>query len=586
MARSKPATRRHARLLDSIWTRAAAGLFLWAGGTSFTEVATAQTPERTEIVQYHLNKSTIQLPIQLDEQFRPILQEIRLYSKDRLSAPWKLRDKAPPSQTAFTFKAPQDGQYWFMMVTVDRAGHCVPADVAKEEPAMAVVVDTQPPQADVTLLANVPEGQLIQCDVRDAHLDVTKTRVQYQTADRVFRDLAGLPNRPNVYCIPAQANVTGQIRVIGADHAGNVVTRECNLAELASSGKAPSAAQAPMTPSAVTPVVHQPVLEGPQLLVPDSSRPQPVSPMPMPPAEKAGPKLLPGALSTSPALNATSTTAQSPPSAPVPTSTAQTVQKASGTQAVTGPNLGSSNAAATSAKAALAPTIAAKREGTPAHHLLVNSTRVFLEYRVEQAGPSGVGRVEVWCTHDSGQTWQRIAENHDRKSPAAVQLPGDGVYGLTLVVSNGLGFGAQPPAAGNTPDWWVEVDTTQPVAQITTARLSTEDGPAVHLGWTSKDRNLGSGPVDLSYAINRQGPWLPIAKGLKGEGQFRWRPPSDIGAHAFFRLTVRDLAGNTTLTETTEPVALDDLSRPRAFIAGITTDTGTTPVAAPRNDGH
>jgi hypothetical protein len=232
------------------------------------------------------------------------------------------------------------------------------------------------------------------------------------------------------------------------------------------------------------------------------------------------------------------------------------------------------------------PTIAAKREGMPVHHLLVNSTRVFLDYRIEQTGPSGVGRVEVWCTRDKGQSWQRIAEDRDRKSPAEVQLPGDGIYGLTLVVSNGLGFGAQPPVPGDTPDWWIEVDTTQPVAQITTVRLSTEDGPAVHVGWTSRDRNLGSGPVDLSYAVKRSGPWLTIAKGLKGDGQFRWVPPPDIGAQAFFRLTVRDLAGNLAVTETTQPVALDDLSRPRASIAGITTDAGTTPVATPRNDDH
>ncbi len=165
-------------------------------------------------------------------------------------------------------------------------------------------------------------------------------------------------------------------------------------------------------------------------------------------------------------------------------------------------------------------------------------------------------------------------------------MPGDGIYGLTLVVSNGLGFGGQPPAPGDTPDWWIEVDTTLPVAQITSVRLSTDDGPAVHIGWTSMDKNLGSSPVDLSYAVSRHGPWVAIAKGLKGDGQFRWVPPLDIGAQGFFRLTVRDLAGNTTITETTQPVALDDLSRPRAFIAGISTDASVTPVSAPKNSGH
>ena len=165
-----------------------------------------------------------------------------------------------------------------------------------------------------------------------------------------------------------------------------------------------------------------------------------------------------------------------------------------------------------------------------------------------------------------------------------MQLPGDGVYGLTLVVSNGLGFGAQPPTAGDSPDWCIEVDTTKPTAQFTTVKLAPEDGPSVHVAWTSTDRNLGTGPAELSYATSRQGPWLPIAKGLKGEGVHHWAPPPDIGAHAFLRLTVRDLAGNTTITETTQPVSLDDLSRPRARIAGISTDAGM--VSTPNVNGH
>ena len=140
------------------------------------------------------------------------------------------------------------------------------------------------------------------------------------------------------------------------------------------------------------------------------------------------------------------------------------------------------------------------------------------------------------------------------------------------------------PVAGDAPDWCIEVDTTRPTAQLTTVRLAPDDGPAVYVGWTSQDRNLGTGPTELSYAVNRQGPWLPIAKGLKAEGEYRWAPPADIGPHAFVRLSVRDQAGNTTITETTQPVALDDLSRPRARIAGITTDAGL--IAAPKANGN
>ena len=226
------------QLARSKWAQTASGLLLWAGGT-FSGHALAQTPvpvavaaSRSGVPPYHLNKHTIKLPIQLDDKYRPMLQEIQLWIKETPSAAWTLREKAPATQTEFTFQAPRDGEYWFTMVTVDRKGKCVPADVSKEEPAMAVIVDTQAPQLDVMLLGSVLEGQLIQCDVRDAHPDAAKTRVQYQTADKIFRDLEPLAERPNVWCIPAQANITGQLRFCASDIAGNLATRECTVAQL------------------------------------------------------------------------------------------------------------------------------------------------------------------------------------------------------------------------------------------------------------------------------------------------------------------------------------------------------------------
>jgi hypothetical protein len=616
MARAKKTRRQRLALLRSRWLGTAAGVALWAGGGALGSQAVGQTPAlppaHSEPAQFHLNRQTIQLPIQLDEQFRPILQEIRLYYKERLTAPWTLRDKATPAQTSFTFRAPHDGEYWFMMVTVDREGRCAPQDIAKEPPAMAIIVDTQPPQAEVRRLSDGPDGQLIEALVRDAHLDPSKTRVQYQTADRVYRELEPVSDRPGVYCIPAQANTTGMIRVFGSDQAGNTATRECNLSQLVA-GKTPTPAVTQV--AATVPAANDTKVVGPQLQLPPAGENLPVKagvPMTMPAAEKvttvtavrekpATPNPLPAGLDASPTL-APTTVGTVPQGPPVKSAVAETpIQKTSASEPKAAPTVcpkectqhtaqhtvpqttASPKHPATPARPA---TIAAKQAGMPLHHLLVNSTHVFLEYRIEQAGASGVGKVEVWCTRDKGQSWQRIGEDRDRKSPAEVQLASDGVYGLTLVVSNGLGFGARAPVPGDAPDWWIEVDTTQPTAQITTVRLSNEDGPAVHIGWTSKDRNLGSGPVDLSYAIERNGPWLPIAKGLKGAGQHRWTPPLDIGKQAFFRVTVRDLAGNTTITETTQPVALDDLSRPRAVMTGISTDTATTPTVAPKNDDN
>jgi hypothetical protein len=595
MSRQRNVQRFAARLARSKWAQAASGLMLWAGGTlggsalgQQPEPAAAVAPQRTSVATYHLNKLTIQLPIQLEEKYRPLLQEIQLWCKESPAAPWTLRDKAPPTQAAFNFQAPRDGEYWFTMVTVDRTGKCVPADIAKEEPAMAVVVDTQPPQLEPMLVGSLPEGHVIQCDAQDAHLDPARTRMQYQTGDKVFRDLEPIQDRPNTWCIPAQANITGQLRFIAADLAGNVTTRECTLAQLptlvkTTPAKSPQAAL-PIAPP-VAPQAGAPLIMPGEKLGHSASAVE--TKIQMPGAEKpVGPALLPGNLTASPGVGNTQGTTV-PQAGPLQQTVSKTGEPAGSPIKLVG-GLGQSIPAQEPVMPPVPPgnaqTATVPKQGAPVQHMLVNSTRVFLDYRIEKAGPSGVGRIEIWCTRDNGQSWQKLGEDHNRKSPAEATLPGDGTYGLTLVVSNGLGFGAQPPASGDTPDWWIEVDTTRPAAQLTSVRLAPEDGPAVHVGWTSQDRNMGTGPAELSYAVSRQGPWLPIAKNLKADGEFRWVPPSDIGPHAFLRLTVHDLAGNTTITETTSPVALDDLSRPRARIAGISTDAGL--VSAPLPNGQ
>src|SRR5262249_21071272 len=158
------------------------------------------------------------------------------------------------------------------------------------------------------------------------------------------------------------------------------------------------------------------------------------------------------------------------------------------------------------------------------------SRRVFLEYKIEQTGPSGVGRVQIWMTRDRGQSWESLGEDADRTSPAEVVLPGEGVFGVTLVVSNGRGFGATPPASGDSPDWWIEVDVTKPRGELVSVFPGNNGDRGVMLiTWNAGDKTLGRERVDLYWSANRDGPWMTIAKGLKNDRQYRWTVPQEVG---------------------------------------------------------
>jgi hypothetical protein len=203
---------------------------------------------------------------------------------------------------------------------------------------------------------------------------------------------------------------------------------------------------------------------------------------------------------------------------------------------------------------------------------LINSVHASLDYQIDEAGPSGIGRVEVWFTKDEGQSWQKLCDDPDCHSPADIDLPGDGLYGVSLVVSNGNGVAGTPPAHGDRPNWWIEVDTTKPEAQILDIHATSEDPGAFLISWEASDKNMKPDPIDLYYCTQRGGAWMPIARGLPNNGHYRWSVPRNAGTEFYIRMEVTDRAGNVARVEGKHPVYLD-LQHPKAHVLGVSTAT-------------
>jgi hypothetical protein len=202
---------------------------------------------------------------------------------------------------------------------------------------------------------------------------------------------------------------------------------------------------------------------------------------------------------------------------------------------------------------------------------LVNNKHVYLEYRIEQPGPSGIGKVEVWLTCDGGQTWAKLCDDPNRRSPVEFDLPGDGIFGVTLVVTNGNGVGGPAPIQGDSPDLWIEVDTSPPVVQFNSVRPgSGTDAGSLIFSYEARDNKaLAAKPISFYWAGRPEGPWNPIARGQPNDGLFRWFVPRDAGREFYVRLEVVDQAGNIARVEFAEKIVLDQM-RPRARVLGVT----------------
>ncbi len=501
----------------------------------------------------YLNKRIVQLPIQINESARATIQEIQLYSKDHPASAWVLREKARPTQQAFKFEAPADGEYWFTMVTVDKQGKSYPSDLRNEPPGLSVVIDTQAPSVELTNLGATPEGQMIQVDVADLNLDNPRVHICYQAGDKAFRPLEPVPGRGNVYCIPAQAVCTGLVQVIAEDLAGNLTTRQERLTSM----KSPRTETVNPQPVVVDPPQQKttgsgapselpknvvgnapPIGSGDRYQVQRNAPAAPERPSFPRPDGSQGPHWI-DEKSNEPAKNSSENSRDSIGHPVVDGGLVQT----------------SSNMSKPSTGPSLLPTMTPTKYA-PQNRQFVNSTKVYLDYQIENAAQASVAKVEVWLTRDQGQSWHKHSDVSGRKSPIEVQLPGDGVYGLTLVACNGA-TPAAPPVPGDQPDGWIEVDTTKPSLWFNDIQTNFDRGQAtVLIRWTAHDKNLADAPVDLFFAVTPQGPWLAIAKSLPAEGQHRWTPPAGLGIQAHLKLVARDAAGNISVCGTLEPVSL------------------------------
>jgi hypothetical protein len=208
--------------------------------------------------------------------------------------------------------------------------------------------------------------------------------------------------------------------------------------------------------------------------------------------------------------------------------------------------------------------------------MLVGGPRFRLKYEVQDAGPDGrPAIVELWITRNGGRSWSRLGADEDRVTPFDVNLPdGEGTIGLTLVTQSSSGQGDLPPASGDRPDIWVEIDSTPPRVHLYPPQIgSGQHAGKIALAWRADDAHLGDKPVSLFWRPDRPGdPWVPIAdaQGREGVGQFVWAVPPNFPPRFHVRVEAVDEAQNKGFAETPDgaPVVVDR-SRPRGKIIGL-----------------
>jgi hypothetical protein len=382
-----------------------------------------------------------------------------------------------------------------------------------EPPVMRVIVDSAAPTIQVTPWTSPDNDLCLRCVMQDANPDAAGLRAVCRT-DSGDVPLEPVAAQPGAYRLKAGEMMRFPVVLTARDLAGNVTTKEVNVRELLGAALAP----APKGPGAIAQIGGLPPTRNdlPPPRVERTDEPNKVLSYPPPPL----PPIPPPVVGT---INETSHKPVSPPEV-------------------------------------------LNVSGVP--HQLINTTRAKIDFRIDQVGPSGVGKVEIYMTPDRGQTWHRLAELVQKSPPAEINLPGDGVFGIRLVASNGNGFGGKAPTRGDSPHYVIEVDTTAPFVQLRSTELMAAAGH-VELRWNATDNNLGAEPISLYYRAKVDGPWQVIAKNVKNDGLYRWSFPRDAGGQFFFKVEVADKAGNVAQEISRQAIVID-MSEPRITVVGVT----------------
>lgn len=177
----------------------------------------------------------------------------------------------------------------------------------------------------------------------------------------------------------------------------------------------------------------------------------------------------------------------------------------------------------------------------------LKTNRIVLNYRAAK-GSSEVTHAEAWITSDRAITWKKFSAPFGApKGKIVIETPGDGLFGVYLILYNNAGPSSPPPEPGTAPQQWVQVDRTAPFVQLLELRPDTgfTQNREVTLRWKSQDDALHDRPVSLFFRTSDGTSFQTIAELQQATSEYRWTVPSTVEGRVTVKAVALDRAGNT-----------------------------------------
>ncbi len=485
-----PAMRRY-------WMLGSALLVIAAATRGAARAAQEAEPEPSAIRQNEFS-----IPFRLTPPADPAQQpvEVQLHATADHGITWQVASRVKPTAARFVFRAPHDGDYWFCIRTVDRQGTTRPEGPQKAE--LKVIVDTLPPRLDLTATRG-PAGEITaHWQIVDPNLKPESLTIEYQPApNQPWERLAIEPATATARFTstgettwwPKSADGGATVRAQVTDRAGNPAVSLVQVNAGAATQEAASQNAVKTTPPAAAKADSVSAGRNSEDRTDDLANSTsgrvnwPADRAPSDDQQRGQNRSLPAGGSTDPFMT------KSPARLASSSRTAQAPE--AGNRHTPEPTFTPSDMARGGLRFDLLPPGERPQ--------MINARRFELEYDIDTVGPSVIARVELWGTTDGGKTWKSFGIDNDNRSPLLVNVPGEGLYGFTIVFQNGNGFGGFPPREGDVPEIWVGVDLTPPTVKITGTEMGRDAGELL-IHWEAEDELLDPGPLACRSASARR----------------------------------------------------------------------------------
>ena len=475
----------------------------------------------------------------------PPPSEVQLFASVDRGTNWQLYDRQQPDARRFRFKTNRDGEYWFLVRTVDANGQTIGQPQAT--PELIVIVDTVLPTLELTVTTRDFGEIHAEWVAGDLNLAAHTFRLQYQDDPvgpwhDVEVDLPDESDRNPTFRHTADwwLRSSGQEIIVRAeilDRAGNqaLATEHLYLDRIAQ--REPGAASR-----------DRPAADGyqrsgsesddgaPRTYAADAAnslldRPSPWPAVPLPETSRSGdrPDLASAELRPRPSRVPPPVANQAAPQPSIPERDPTSGRKT--------------------------PSLTRSEQLSPLPPRVIASPQFQIDYDLLDVAPADVVRVELWFTTDEGRTWQLYPEaDPDNVSPMNVDMGSQGLFGFRLAVHSRL-VPARPPQDGDPADIWLVVDDTPPRVRLTDARFGEGlDRSSLVIQWEAADPFLAEFPIALKFSEYPGGPWSSIATGLPNSGQYTWRLDSRSPRQIYLRLEAHDMANNMAFDELARPI--------------------------------